>query len=185
MKGKRIVIVLDRLRSAHNTGNIFRIAEAVGASEIIACGYTPAPPHPKLAKTAMGADEMVPCRQFPTSSEAVDALRSEGFAQILAVESGEGGVFAWDFEYRFPLAMVFGNEALGIEDETIAKCDAKINLPMFGRKESINVGNCAAAVLYAVIAKTEMNTSTPSRQVRQVPSPHHPGTDSGTMERAN
>ena len=51
---ERITIVLDRLRSAHNTGNIFRIAEAIGAAEIIACGYTPAPPHPKLAKTAMG-----------------------------------------------------------------------------------------------------------------------------------
>ena len=41
---KQLCIVLDRLRSAHNTGNIFRIAEAVGAAEIIACGYTPAPP---------------------------------------------------------------------------------------------------------------------------------------------
>lgn len=57
----KICLILDRLRSAHNTGNIFRIAEALGA-EIIACGYTPAPPHPKLAKTAMGADRMVRCR---------------------------------------------------------------------------------------------------------------------------
>ena len=63
----RFCFILDRLRSAHNTGNIFRIAEAVGASEIIACGYTPAPPHPKLGKTAMGTDKMVPCRVFPTS----------------------------------------------------------------------------------------------------------------------
>ena len=54
-----IILVLDRLRSAHNTGNIFRIAEAIGAREIIACGYTPAPPHPKLARTAMGADRLV------------------------------------------------------------------------------------------------------------------------------
>ncbi|MBR3708558.1 MAG: TrmH family RNA methyltransferase, partial [Lentisphaeria bacterium] len=56
----KIVLVLDRLRSAHNVGNIFRIAEAIGAAEIICCGYTPAPPHPKLEKTAMGADQMVP-----------------------------------------------------------------------------------------------------------------------------
>ena len=50
----KLCLILDRLRSAHNTGNIFRIAEALGA-EIVACGYTPAPPHPKLAKTAMGS----------------------------------------------------------------------------------------------------------------------------------
>ena len=151
-KGK-ITIVLDRLRSAHNTGNIFRIAEAVGASEIIACGYTPAPPHPKLAKTAMGTDTKVPCRTLPTSMEAVELLRSEGCRQILAVETGKGAVHAWEHDYEFPLALIFGNEALGIQEETISLCDGKIDLPMVGFKESINVGNCAAAVLYAILAK--------------------------------
>ena len=63
-------------------------------------------------------------------------------------------MFAWDKAYKFPLALVFGNEALGIDPETIKECDGVINLPMLGFKESINVGNCAAAVLYAIIAKT-------------------------------
>ena len=156
---RKIAIVLDRLRSAHNTGNIFRIADAVGAHEIIACGYTPSPPHPKLAKTAMGADEMVSCRTAPTSLDAVEMLRSEGCVQILAVETAETAVHAWEFEYKFPLALVFGNEALGIEEEAVAACDGVIDLPMVGFKESINVGNCAAAVLYAVLAKTESGRS--------------------------
>ena len=151
-----ITFVLDRLRSAHNTGNIFRIAEAAGAKEIIACGYTPAPPHPKLAKTAMNADKLVPCRQMTDSLEAVKTLRAEGVRQILAVERAENSHFAWEFDYKFPLALVFGNEALGVDEETIAACDAVISLPMFGDKESINVGNCAAAVIYAIIAKHRM-----------------------------
>ena len=50
-------LVLDRLRSAHNVGNIFRLADAVGAEGIVTCGYTAAPPHPKLAKTARGCSE--------------------------------------------------------------------------------------------------------------------------------
>ena len=154
----RITIVLDRLRSAHNTGNIFRLADAVGAAEIIACGYTPSPPHPKLTKTAMGADKMVPCRTAETSLEAVKMLRQEGIKQILAVETGPESCFAWDFEYQFPLALIFGNEALGVNEETLAVCDGIINLPMFGQKESINVGNSAAAVLYAVIAKLKVGS---------------------------
>ena len=156
-KSRQITIVLDRLRSAHNTGNIFRIAEAVGASEIITCGYTPAPPHPKLEKTAMGADKLVRCRQFSTSMEAVETLRKEGNTQILAVETEPDAVFAWEMEYQFPLVLIFGNEALGIQEETIKMCDGVVNLPMFGKKESINVGNSAAAVLYAVIAKNNKN----------------------------
>ena len=70
-----ITVILDRLRSAHNTGNIFRLAEALGAKEVICCGYTPCPPHPKLAKTAMGAETMVPSRSFPTALDAIRALR--------------------------------------------------------------------------------------------------------------
>ncbi len=148
-----ITLVLDRLRSAHNTGNIFRIAEAIGAKEIITCGYTPSPGHPKLAKTAMSTDEIVPCRQMPDSLTAVNMLRAEGIRQIVAVETTADSVFAWDLDYEFPLALVLGNEALGVDPETLAVCDAAVSLPMFGQKASINVGNCAAAVLYMIIAK--------------------------------
>lgn len=152
-----IHLVLDRLRSAYNVGNIFRIAEAVGAREIVACGYTPAPPHVKLEKTAMGADKLVPCRRAENSAEAVRMLRSEGVGCILAAEHVPGrSVFAWERDYEFPLALVLGNEALGIAPETLEMCDGLVDLPMFGRKESINVGNAAAAILYAVIAKTRI-----------------------------
>ena len=146
----RVTLVLDRLRSAHNTGNIFRIAEALGA-DIAACGYTPCPPHPKLEKTAMGADKMVKCRHFETSLEAVETLRSEGYKMILAAEPGGNG--AWEMEYEFPLALVLGNEALGIAEDTLNSVDAIVSLPMLGEKASINVGNAAAAIMYAVAAK--------------------------------
>lgn len=153
-----ITIVLDRLRSAHNVGNIFRIADAVGAAEIICCGYTPAPPHPKLEKTAMGADKLVPCRVFRTSLEAVEALRAEGCAQILAAEPGDDPACdAWNRDYRFPLAIVFGNEALGVEKETLAACDGFVSLPMLGGKASINVGNAAAVILYSVLRTLRKN----------------------------
>ncbi len=150
-----ITIVLDRLRSAHNTGNIFRLADALNAKEIIACGYTPYPPHPKLAKTAMGTDNYVPCRHFNSSFEAVNSLKEEGIKMVLAVETLEDAKSAWEMNYEYPLALVFGNEALGISEDTIKICDGAVNLPMFGKKESINVGNCAAVVLYSTVAHYE------------------------------
>ena len=150
-----ITIILDRLRSAHNTGNIFRLADAVGAKEIICCGYTPCPPHPKLAKTAMGADTTVRFRHFETSTAAVQEIRKEGARQIFAVETGSGGTCAWEKNYEFPLGLVFGNEALGVLPETISICDGIVNLPMLGFKSSINVGNCAAVVLYSVLAQSK------------------------------
>ena len=152
-----IHLVLDRLRSAYNVGNIFRIAEAVGAKEVVACGYTASPPHPKLEKTAMGADKLVPCRTAATSADAVRMLRDEGVKCVVAAEVVPGkSVFAWEYEYTFPMALVLGNEALGIAPETLELCDGIVELPMAGRKESINVGNAAAAILYAVVAKTRI-----------------------------
>ncbi|MDD3153448.1 MAG: TrmH family RNA methyltransferase [Victivallaceae bacterium] len=156
----KITLILDRLRSAHNTGNIFRLAEAVGA-ELCVCGYTPGPGHPKLVKTAMGTDQVVPCRHFETSFDAVQALRQEGYAMILAVDSLPGAGLAWEMQYRFPLALVLGNEALGILPETVAACDGTVALPMFGKKASINVGNAAAAVLYAVVASAPLKECIP------------------------
>ena len=156
----KLCLILDRLRSAHNTGNIFRIAEALGA-EIVACGYTPAPPHPKLAKTAMGTDLTVPCRTMPDAASAIRMLRSEGYRMILAAEPGPESVFAWEKNYEFPLAVVFGNEALGVSPEALAEVDGLIGMPMLGQKASINVGNAAAAILYAVVAVTQYGVRKP------------------------
>lgn len=148
----QLTIILDRLRSAHNTGNIFRLAEAVGA-DIVACGYTPFPPHPKLAKTAMGCDEMVKCRHFDNAAEAIKALKEEDpDVEILALDVLPGAVEAWKREYSGHIAIVAGNEALGITAEAVDLCDGAIKLPMFGRKASINVGNAVAAALFAIEA---------------------------------
>lgn len=154
MPRPEIHIVLDRLRSAHNVGNIFRLADAVSANEIVCCGYTAAPPHPKLVKTAMGADKTVPFRSFPTAADALRELKAEG-CKAVAVETLETACDAWEFDYPEKIALVLGNEALGISPDALELCDAAVSLPMFGTKVSINVGNCAAVVLYMIVAKGE------------------------------
>lgn len=151
----KIHIVLDKLRSAHNVGNIFRLADAVGAVEVICCGYTAAPPHPKLEKTAMGTDKTVPCRWFPDGASAVRKLKEEG-CLCIAVDTVENAEDVWDFSVpEQDLALVFGNEALGISPETLQLCEKAIQLPMFGGKSSINVGNCAAVILYLLVRNKE------------------------------
>jgi tRNA G18 (ribose-2'-O)-methylase SpoU len=145
-----VTIVLDRLRSAFNVGNIFRLAEAVRAERVIACGYTAAPPHPKLARTARGCEQLVPCERRPTALEAVVTLRQAG-CWVCAVETVVGAAAIWDVPFRFPAALVFGNEALGVSREVLAECSAAACLPALGLKNSINVGNCAAVALYEAL----------------------------------
>ena len=142
-----VTLVLDRLRSAHNTGNIFRLADAVRAERIICCGYTPAPPHPKLEKTAMGADKLIPCETCATAAEALTQLKRLGYT-IYGVETAAQARLYGQARFRFPAALVLGNEALGISQEAMECCDEFVCLPAAGFKNSINVGNCAAVVLF-------------------------------------
>ncbi len=144
------VIVLDRLRSAFNVGNIFRLVEAVRAERIVACGYTPVPPHPKLAKTARGCERLVPCSLAESAAGAVARLRTAGRC-VYGIETVDGARPVWEVNFRFPAAFVFGNEALGIDPQALRLCDELLVLPSLGRKNSINVANCAAVVLYAAL----------------------------------
>jgi len=142
-----VMLVLDNLRSAYNVGNIFRAAEATRAAGIVTCGYTATPPHIKLQKTARGCDELVPYEHFESTVEAIAALKKRGM-RIYAVETVENSRLYWEAPIEFPCALVLGNEALGINQEALELCDGFISLPALGRKNSINVGNCAAVILF-------------------------------------
>ena len=154
-----VVIVLDRLRSAYNTGNIFRLADAVRAEAIHACGYTPCPPHERLAKTAMGCDQIVECRHFDEAIQALDLLRKSGHT-LYAVDTVVGAKCFWETDFRFPCAFVFGNEALGISSEALERCDEYVQLPACGHKNSINVGNCAAVILFEALRQFRNHMTT-------------------------
>ena len=152
-----IVVVLDRLRSAFNVGNIFRLADACGAERIITCGYTATPPHPKLSKTALGAEEYVSSEHYESSLEALHQLKDDGY-QAVGIETVQGADPVWEIQFKFPVAFVFGNEALGVERKTLEACDRIARLPAYGHKNSLNVANCASVVLYQAIRQlTEQN----------------------------
>ena len=147
-----ICVVLDHLRSAYNVGNIFRLAEVAALARVVTIGYTATPPHPKLVKTARGCDQLVPCTHYADTAGALAALRAEGWT-IVGVETVPAAPAVWAATFRFPAAFVFGNEALGLSPETLAKCDQVVQLPVFGQKNSLNVGNCAAVVVYQALAQ--------------------------------
>jgi 23S rRNA (guanosine2251-2'-O)-methyltransferase len=142
-----IHIVLDNLRSAFNVGSIFRLADAARAAEVIPCGYTACPPHHKLEQTSLGTTDSVPWRRFDDTPSALAELRQQGY-QLVAVETARGASLYHRFDYHFPLTLVLGNEALGVSETALRMCDAVVEVPMFGYKNSVNVATAAGIVLY-------------------------------------
>ena len=147
-----VIGILDELRSAHNVGSAFRTADGANISELFLIGITPIPPHRHLAKTALGSVDSVPWRHFESAADAIKAARAAG-AQVLALEKTEDSQSIWEFPLQFPLAIVAGNEAEGLSEQTRALCDATVHLPMLGHKNSLNVSIAFGATLYEVLRR--------------------------------
>lgn len=145
-----LYLVLDNLRSAFNVGSIFRSADAARLAGIFTCGYTAHPPHPKLDKTALGTLDYVPTRHFATALDALDYLAAEGIA-VWGLETTSASVCYTDVEYPAPLALVLGNEALGVERPVLERCEKLLEIPMYGYKNSLNVAGAAAVVAFEVL----------------------------------
>lgn len=144
-----VVIVLDNVRSAHNVGNILRLAEAAQVESVRLCGMTPRPPHPKIMKTAMGAAEYVDVGDADASTlQTVLDLKAKGY-DVYGVETTETAITLWDAPISSnPVAFVFGNELIGVDIEVLDECKNIISLPTFGNKNSLNIATCVGIVAW-------------------------------------
>lgn len=145
---RRVVLVLDNLRSAWNVGAIFRTADGLGVEHLYLCGITPTPAHPGVHKTALGAEEVVPWSYAPNTAEVVRRLRAEGW-QVWALEQAPSARPLLDTPAPAePLALIVGNEVCGVGPDLFPLCDAVVCLPMRGVKRSLNVEVAAAIAVW-------------------------------------
>jgi tRNA G18 (ribose-2'-O)-methylase SpoU len=148
-----VIIVLDNVRSLHNIGSIFRTADAFMAEAIFLCGITACPPHREIEKTALGATESVSWKHYPSTLEAIEELRNQGY-RLIAVEQAEGGTQLDQFPVeKKKYALIFGHEINGVDDVVIEKVHAAIEVPQSGTKHSLNISVCAGVVLWEFFKK--------------------------------
>lgn len=143
-----IYVVLDNIRSALNVGAIFRTCDAANVDKLLLCGITAYPPHNRIPKTALGATESVDWKHYQDSNEAINQCVN---TTVVSVELTDDAINYWDYTFRKPTAVVFGNEITGISEEVLDRSDAVIKVPMFGKKESLNVATTVGIVLYEVL----------------------------------
>lgn len=148
-----LIVVLDDVRSMYNVGSVFRTADAFRVEAIYLCGITAQPPHAEIHKTALGAEDTVAWRHFPTALEAVDELKREGYT-VYAVEQCEGSVMLQDFTVEPDVkgvAIILGNEVKGVHQDVVNASDGCIEIPQFGTKHSLNVSTAAGIVMWEVL----------------------------------
>ena len=160
MKEKRFYLVLHNVRSAYNVGAVFRTADGAGVDHIYLTGYTPAPPdgtrlyttkpERMIIKTALGAHEYVSWSQHADFADVARELKAKN-VRIVALEQGERSVDYRSYKPLEDMALVLGNEPVGIDEEALALCDALVEIPMRGQKQSLNVSVAAGIAMYELI----------------------------------
>ncbi len=144
-----LVVVLDDVRSMHNVGSVFRTGDAFRIEGVCLCGITSTPPMAEIHKTALGAEDSVSWRYFPTALEAVEALKGEGY-EVYAVEQAHGSTLLQHFEPVIgrKYAVILGNEVKGVHQEVVDRSDGCLEIPQFGTKHSMNVSVTAGIVIW-------------------------------------
>jgi len=146
-----IALVVHDIRSLYNVGSLFRTSDAFAVAKVVLCGFTPAPPRPEIAKTALGADAVVPFIWFATIAQALEHLRSEGY-HLWAAEITTSSVSADTLTgENFPLALILGNELTGVPNDVLEQCEGSLEIPMYGTKHSLNVAVAAGILLSSIV----------------------------------
>lgn len=169
---KQLFVVLDNVRSAYNVGSVFRICDCAGVDALYLTGITPYPPHNKIPKTSLGAEETVYWEYHRDAVELVKLLQSgevkkarksaihksehlrpkliDEKLQIVSLEITKDSKNLFSIKFNKSLALVFGHELSGVNKEILKLSDKIIHIPMLGQKESLNVSTSAGIAVYEV-----------------------------------
>lgn len=159
-------IYCDKIRSIHNVGSIFRTSEGFGfVKKIYLGGYTPTPKHPKMQKTALGAESVIDWETIKQPVKLIKKLKEEGF-QVVGLEKLKESRMKklktknsklktyniYNFKPNKKVLFIVGNEVDGISKNILENLDAMIEIPMNGKvKESLNVSVAFGIGLYSFL----------------------------------
>ncbi len=153
----RVEALLDNIRSLSNVGSMFRTADGAGLAHLYLGGFTPSPEHPKLTKTALGAERWVPWSRHPDATPVAAELRARG-KRLWALEGGPRSISLFDPEVDRAAAelragghavvLVLGHEVSGVDPRILEQCERVVHLPMMGSKDSLNVSVVLGVAAY-------------------------------------
>lgn len=155
---KHLYLILHNIRSIYNTASIFRTADGAGVYKIFLTGYTPKPidefkkNRTEFSKVSLGAEKSVEWEYSKNIHSLILKLKKENI-KIIALELSPSAINYKKFKPKFPCALIAGNEINGISKNILNKCDAIIEIPMKGKKESLNVSVAAGIAAYEILFK--------------------------------
>ncbi|HCP62749.1 MAG TPA: hypothetical protein DIU14_09830 [Actinobacteria bacterium] len=142
----RCIPVLAEVRDPGNAGAIIRSADAAGADAVVFTATSVDVYNEKAVRATAGSLFHLPVVRSARLQDAVSELRTRGFRILAASADGASSIYETDL--TGPVAVLFGNEAHGLSEETRGLADETVRVPIVGRAESLNLAAAAALVLF-------------------------------------
>ncbi|HAQ02346.1 TPA: RNA methyltransferase [Candidatus Nomurabacteria bacterium] len=150
------ILILPDIRSAINVGAIFRTADAVGIDMIYLVGCTPRPNdqygriQKDIAKSALGAETWIKWEYKEKLVPLIKKLKKEGY-EIVALEQSEKSIDYRKYKKPLKMAFILGPEVIGLDKKVLKICDKVVEIPMHGKKESLNVSVATGVALFRIL----------------------------------
>jgi tRNA G18 (ribose-2'-O)-methylase SpoU len=146
---QRLLVVAHDIRSLANVGTLFRTCDGAGVSELVLSGFTGTPPDRRIDKVALDAVDMVPWRHAPEVSD-LDAVFEGRHVVVLEQHPRAQTLATLDLPDDRDIVLVACEELFGAPEWLATRADTILELPMRGRKDSLNVSVASAIAMYAI-----------------------------------
>ena len=141
-----LILVLSQIRDPGNAGTLIRSAAASGCGGIVFSAGSVDPFSPKTLRAAAGSVFRTPLVTKVDLDDAVDRLRTSGYALVGADARSDRSLYGLDLTR--PTAVVLGNESWGLADVDATGLNVVAGIPMPGPVESLNVGVAGSLFLF-------------------------------------
>lgn len=156
---KQNVLIINDIRSVTNVGAMFRTADAVGIDKIYLTGFSPTPldrfgrVRSDMAKSALGAENFVPWEYIKNINLLLSKLKKEKYF-LIGIEQDQNSIDYRKLKTKSHKlkAFILGAEVEGIPKNILKKCDVIAEIPMKGKKESLNVSVACGVLLFRVLS---------------------------------
>lgn len=139
-------LALETIQDPGNLGTIIRTAAAAGAEGLWLSSDSVDLDHPKVLRASAGAWFRLPITVSLDLTTELSRCQKQGI-KIVATLPNANFTY-WQLDFEQPTLIVLGNEGAGLSESVIALADQQVQIPLNSGVESLNVGICAALILY-------------------------------------
>ncbi len=148
------VLLLEDIQDPGNLGSILRSAAAAGVEHVFLSNHCAFPWSPKVIRAGMGAHFVLSIHEGANLFQIAQNFKGMIVATRLAATKN---IYALDL--RGPLALLIGNEGVGLSETLISLATDIVAVPMPGKMESLNAAAAAAICLFERVRQSHPVTS--------------------------